>query len=268
MNSKNIEALIDLIATLRGENGCPWDRKQTPQTIMIYLVEEVYELFEAIESGSPEQICEELGDVFFQILFIAGLFKESGDFDIEDVARVITEKMIHRHPHVFGNDVVNDAEDVKKRWQKLKMKEKNHAGQNSVLDSVPSKLPALMRAYSIAERAAGTGFDWDDISGVMRQAEEEWSELKTELSVAEGKGNRDKVAMEFGDVLFTLVNVARFAKIHPETALADSTMKFEKRFKYMEKKASESGRVFPAVSRDEKESLWEQAKKELKTKEK
>ncbi|HAO19976.1 MAG TPA: nucleoside triphosphate pyrophosphohydrolase, partial [Desulfobacteraceae bacterium] len=141
MNSKNIEALIDLIATLRGENGCPWDRKQTPQTIMIYLVEEVYELFEAIESGSPEQICEELGDVFFQILFIAGLFKESGDFDIEDVARVITEKMIHRHPHVFGNDVVNDAEDVKKRWQKLKMKEKNHAGQNSVLDSVPPKLP-------------------------------------------------------------------------------------------------------------------------------
>ncbi len=264
MNFKNIKALIDLIATLRGEKGCPWDRKQTPRTMMIYLVEEVYELFEAVESGNPEEICEELGDVFFHILFIAGLFQETGAFDIEDVARVITEKMIHRHPHVFGNDVVTDADDVKKRWQKLKMKEKNHAGQSSVLDSVPARLPALMRAYRIAERAAGTGFDWEDISGVMRQAEEEWSELKTELSQAEGNGNRNKVTMEFGDVLFTLVNVARFAKIHPETALADSTMKFEKRFKYMEKKAAENSGTFAAVPRDEKESLWEQAKKELR----
>lgn len=267
MNCKNIEALTRLIATLRGKNGCPWDQKQTPRTMMIYLVEEVYELFEAVESGNTEAICEELGDVLFQILFIAGLFQETGAFDIEDAARAVTEKMIHRHPHVFGDDVVTDADDVKKRWQTLKMKEKNHRGQDSVLDSVPAKLPALMRAYRIAERAAGAGFDWEDISGVMRQAEEEWSELKTELSGTAENGNRNKVAMEFGDVLFTLVNVARFAKIHPETALADSTMKFEKRFRYMEKKASENSGTFADVPRDEKEGLWEQAKKELRIEE-
>lgn len=264
MNYKNIEALTHLIAALRGEKGCPWDRKQTPQTMMIYLAEEVYELFQAVESGNPEQICEELGDVFFHILFIARLFQESGDFDIEDVARVITEKMIHRHPHVFGNDTVSSAEEVKERWQKLKMKEKNHVGQTSVLDSVPVKVPALLRAYNISERAAGAGFDWDDISGVMSKGEEEWAELKAELSESDGKENQNKTAMELGDLLFTLVNVARFAKIHPETALTGSTLKFEKRFKYMEKKAAESGRAFPAIPRDEKESLWEQAKKELK----
>lgn len=260
MNCKNIEALIHLIAALRGEKGCPWDRKQTPGSMMIYLLEEVYELFEAVESGSHEQICEELGDVFFHILFIARLFQESGDFDIEDVARVITEKMIHRHPHVFGNDRVGSAEEVKERWQKLKMKEKNHVGQKSVLDSVPVKVPALLRAYNISERAAGAGFDWDDISGVMSKSEEEWAELKAELS----NGDRSRAAMEFGDLLFSLVNVARFAEFHPETALADSTLKFEQRFKYMEQKASESGRNIVSVPRDEKEELWEQAKKELK----
>jgi tetrapyrrole methylase family protein/MazG family protein len=256
-----INKLDELVGTLRGEKGCPWDKKQTPKSMAVYLAEEVYELMEAIESGKPEAICEELGDVLFHVFFLARLFQEKGDFDIGDVARGITEKMIHRHPHVFGNDTVSSAEEVKARWRQIKLEEKNHVRQNSLLDSVPAKMPALMRAYRISERAAGTGFDWNDISGVMQKAEEEWFELKSELAENnQPENNKERVAMEFGDVLFTLANVARFAKIHPETALTASVAKFEKRFKYMEKIAAESGRRIEAVPQEEKETLWERAK--------
>jgi len=259
MEYKNFEILNNLITTLRGENGCPWDRKQTPATMGRYMLEEVYELLEAIESGNPDEICEELGDVFFHILFIARLFQEKEIFGIEDVACKITEKMIHRHPHVFGNEKVNSADEVRVRWHKIKMKEKNTLSKKSVLDSVPAGLPALMRAYTISERAAKTGFDWDNISGVMEKTEEELAELKAELS--DEKENQKNVAMEFGDLLFSLVNLARFANIHPETALTDSIRKFEKRFKYMENIISESGRNLETVSMSEMDSLWEEAKK-------
>jgi len=262
-----IEKLGELVAELRGENGCPWDRKQTPQTMAIYLTEEVYELMEAVESGNPKAICEELGDVLFQIVFLARLFQEKGDFDIRDIAQGITEKMIHRHPHVFGNDTVNSAEEVKVRWRQIKQQETHHVQQNSVLDSVPGKMPALMRAYRISERAAGIGFEWDDISGVMQKAEEEWFELKAELAEKDRtEKNKERIAMEFGDVLFTLVNVARFAKIHPETALTAAIGKFEKRFKHMEKAAAEIGTNIEAFSQAEMEILWEKAKKELEVK--
>jgi len=259
-----IDKLSELVARLRGENGCPWDKKQTPQSMAVYLTEEVYELMEAIESGNPKAICEELGDVLFHIFFIARLFQEKEDFDIGDVARGITEKMIHRHPHVFGTDTVNSAEEVKARWRQIKLQEKNHVQQNSLLDSVPAKMPALMRAYRISERAAGAGFDWNDISGVMQKAEEEWFELKAELAEKnQTEKNKERIAMEFGDVLFTLANVARFAKIHPETALTASVAKFEKRFKYMEKSAAESETSIESLSQAEMETLWEKAKKEL-----
>ena len=260
-NYENYKALNRLIETLRGENGCPWDKKQTPGTMMLYLMEEIYELAEAIESGDPDLICEELGDVFFQILFIARLFEEAGKFNIEDVARVNTEKMIRRHPHVFGDAVVTDAEQVKDRWQKIKMKEKNNVKKNSVLDSIPVNLPALMRAYRISERAARTGFDWDDLPGVMKKVEEEWGELKAELN-KNGDGKKEDIALEFGDVMFTLVNVARFARIHPETALTNSTRKFEKRFKHMESVVSKEGKKIDEASRDEMDRLWEEAKTE------
>ncbi|OQY58654.1 MAG: nucleoside triphosphate pyrophosphohydrolase [Desulfobacteraceae bacterium 4572_88] len=258
MNYKNIEALIELVTTLRGENGCPWDQKQTPQTMMVYLLEEAYELFDAIEKGTPEEVCEELGDVFFHIFFIARLFQEAGHFDIEDVARSITRKMIHRHPHVFGDATVNSDEEIRERWHKLKKKEKPGNRKSSALDSVPGKLPALIRAYRISERAARTGFDWENISEVMQKAEEEWGELKSELAV----NHQENMAMELGDVLFTLTNVARFARIHPETALASSTQKFEKRFRHMEKTVSESGRDIDAASREEMDQLWEDAKQQ------
>ncbi|QTA87650.1 nucleoside triphosphate pyrophosphohydrolase [Desulfonema magnum] len=262
MSVKNIEALIELIATLRGENGCPWDRKQIPKTMGVYLLEETYELLEAIQSGRPDEVREELGDVFFHILFIARLYEEKGHFDIGNVTRGITDKMIHRHPHVFGNETVSSEEEIRENWRKIKKREKNHFRQTSVLDSVPVHLPALMRAYRISERAAGTGFDWEDISGVMEKVEEEWAEFKSELkqgTASETKKN--DIALELGDLLFTLVNVARFIRIHPDTALTDAIKKFETRFKYMEKTISDSGRDINTVSQNEMNELWEKAKK-------
>ena len=250
-----LEDLIKLIETLKGENGCPWDREQTPETLAVYLVEEVYELLDAIESGSPQEVCEELGDVLFQIFFMAGLYQEMKHFDIYDAARLNIEKMIRRHPHVFGNVETGNTDDIRERWHKIKMEEKNKSTAASVLDSVPAKLPALMRAYRIAERAARTGFDWDNITSVMEKVEEELSEFKSALAF-----KKDEVSMEFGDILFTLVNVARFARIHPETSLTRSIKKFEKRFKYMEETLSEKQKKIENLTRDEMKLLWEEAK--------
>jgi len=259
-----INSIIDLIEILRGENGCPWDRKQTPKTIAVYLLEEVYELVDAIESGDTSSICEELGDVLFHILFLSGLFREMGHFDIKDVVDLNIEKMTRRHPHVFGNERLDSIEEVRARWHQIKKQEKSRAKKASILDSVPAGFPALMRAYRVSERAAKTGFDWNDISGVMQKVEEEWSEFKAVLE-RENRAPTDKdlLALEFGDVLFTLVNVARFAHIHPETALRNSTKKFEKRFKYMEKMIAKSRRNIESVSQEEKDELWEEAKANL-----
>ncbi|MEA1947913.1 MAG: nucleoside triphosphate pyrophosphohydrolase [Thermodesulfobacteriota bacterium] len=259
-----INSIIDLIEILRGENGCPWDRKQTPGTIAVYLLEEVYELVDAIESKDPDGVCEELGDVLFHILFLSGLFREMGHFDIKDVIDFNVEKMTRRHPHVFGNERVDSVEEVRARWHQIKKEEKSLAKNASILDSVPVGFPALMRAYRVSERAAKTGFDWNDISGVMQKVEEEWSELKTVLK-RENRSPKDQdlLVLEFGDVLFTLVNVARFAHIHPETALRNSIKKFEKRFKYMEKLITESRRNIESVPQVEKDELWEEAKANL-----
>lgn len=260
MNRKDFNDLINLIATLRGDNGCPWDKKQTPQSMALYLMEEVHELVEAIRSGDADHVCEELGDVMFLIFFVANLFNEQGKFDIYDVLAINLEKMIGRHPHVFGSDTVENAEEVRQRWQKLKMKEKSHSSDKSLLSSVPTSLPALMRAYRISERAARIGFDWDDLNGVMQKVEEEWDEFKAEVGKAGSEGQNKNISLEFGDILFTLVNVARFAKIHPESALADSVKKFEKRFGYMENAAMEKGERIENVDREEMERLWEEAK--------
>ena len=207
------------------------------------------------------EVCGELGDVLFHIFFLVSLFREMGHFDIKDVVNLNVKKMIHRHPHVFGNDTVDSADEVKKRWYKIKMEEKGLSSETSILDSIPSNLPALMRAYRISERAARTGFDWEDMSGVLEKVEEEWSELKTVLiKQKQSQENYTRVVLEFGDVLFTLVNVARFANIHPETALRDSTKKFERRFRYMEKRISKGQKDIRSISQEEKDILWEQAK--------
>jgi tetrapyrrole methylase family protein/MazG family protein len=263
---KDLSALIRLIEQLRGENGCPWDKKQTPRTLAVYLIEEVYELVDAIASKGPEDVCEELGDVLFQILFLAHLYQKAGHFDLQEAARRNTEKMIRRHPHVFGQETAETSEDVRQRWHTIKLAEKNHNPNAGLLDSVPSGLPALIRAYRISERAARAGFDWDSISGVMEKVEEEWAEFKSEVDKIPQPGiqpdakARERLSLEFGDVLFTLVNVARFAKLHPETSLADATRKFEKRFKHMEQAVAQSGGQFEAVPYNELNNLWEKAK--------
>jgi tetrapyrrole methylase family protein/MazG family protein len=256
-----MEKLIKLIETLRGAAGCPWDRKQSPQSISVYLVEEVHELVDAIVRDDPQAICEELGDVLFHIAFIACLFNERAQFNIDDVQRVNIEKMVRRHPHVFGDASVETTEEVRQQWRKIKQQEKSVQPDASILDAIPSSLPALMRAYRVSERAAGQGFDWHDIDGVIAKAEEEWHELKAELAgLRQGRADDRRVALEFGDVLFTLVNVARFAGIHPEMALAEATRKFILRFRYMEQAIAESGRRFEAVSHEELQVLWAAAK--------
>lgn len=255
-------AVMELIATLRGENGCPWDRKQTPASLTVYLIEEAFELVQAITSDDTAAIRDEMGDVLFQILFLMRLYHEQGRFGPTDVLGRNLAKMIHRHPHVFGTDKVESAGEVKERWREIKKREKGDAA-GSLMDSVPSGLPALLRAYRISERAAGIGFDWDSLQGVMAQAEAEWREFNDELAPPEGAAvpSKDKMTEEFGDVLFTLVNVARLAGIHPETALSRATEKFVHRFKRMEVMAADQGRALESVSREEMEEFWRSAKK-------
>ncbi len=253
----SIDKLLRLIETLRGENGCPWDRQQTPRSISVYLTEELYELIDAIETGDTERVCEELGDVLFHIFFIARIYEESGRFDIGRVASVNVAKMIRRHPHVFGGDQVADTGQIRRRWHEIKKAEKKQNPDESILDSVPVQLPALMRAYRLSERAASIGFDWEDIDGVMEKVKEEW----TELQLAAAEKDRNQVADEFGDLLFTLVNLARFARIHPETALTTAIRKFEARFRRMEKTAATQGRDVSSMSQADLDAIWDHIKR-------
>jgi len=252
-----LDELIRLVKTLRGKHGCPWDKKQTPRDVSVYLIEEVFELADAIEAGHPEQIREELGDVLFHIVFIAGMFQERGEFDLSDVAQTITEKMIRRHPHVFGEENVNSSEEVVENWHKIKLSEKKSTLKTSSLDSVPVQLPALIRAYRISDRAAKSGFDWAKVDKALENVEQELGGLKTILE----KQNNAHLSQKFGDFLFILINIARLAKVHPETALAGSNKRFELRFRKMEDLVAESERDFENISGREKALIWEKVKK-------
>ena len=258
--SASIDRLVALIERLRGEGGCPWDQKQTPTTMTRYLIEEAYELVDAILAGNPEAVCEEAGDVLFQLLFVLHLFGEAGHFSVQDVIDKNLAKMVRRHPHVFGDTTAKTADKVSENWDRIKRGEKGHQQDDTILGSIPKSLPALLRAAIVSERAAKTGFDWDDLAGVMTQAMDEWQEFSAELHADDGGAKGDKAAMEFGDVLFTMVNVARFAGIHPETALIRSIQKFEKRFNYLEKQAREAGRPVENLTFSEMHSLWDEAK--------
>jgi tetrapyrrole methylase family protein/MazG family protein len=261
-SSPPFKKIIDLIETLRGENGCPWDQKQTPLSMARYLVEETFELMDAIHSDNVENICEELGDVLFLVLFIAVQFQSSSLFNIQTLTQRNLDKMTRRHPHVFGEGTAHTPEQVRDRWHEIKRQEKSHQQDHTILGTVPKSLPALMRAHRISERAARSGFDWDDINGVMKKAQEEWGELKQELkNDQKDTSNREALELEIGDVLFTLVNVARLAGIHPETALASSTRKFESRFNTMEKLAKERQTLFEKLSYNDKHHLWDEVKR-------
>jgi len=226
--------LIALVESLRGEPGCPWDKKQTPRTMLIYLIEEMFELADAIESDSVEDVREELGDVLFHIVFITRLFQETGDFSVYDVARDITEKMIRRHPHVFGTARVDSTDEIRQNWYQIKKNEKKQSKNESVLDSVPIKLPALMRAYRIGERTAQYGFDGEDRESLLDKLNSEFDQLKHSIK----NSKSDRISYNFGILLFSLVNLARLLKIHPETALSGAVKTFENRFRQMEKEVS------------------------------
>jgi tetrapyrrole methylase family protein/MazG family protein len=220
----------------------------------------MFELVEAIEADDTHDIADELGDVLFQIFFIAALYQASGRFSLETVLERNLQKMIRRHPHVFGSEEAQDPSEVRERWRQIKKQERGE-GQHSILDSVPSGLPALMRAFRISERAAGIGFEWDDLDGVMAQVESEWAEFRAEMTPPESvDSNRCNMVMEFGDLLFSMVNVARLAKIHPETALSRSTRKFMLRFKQMESMARDKDQALEDLPREEMENLWQVAK--------
>lgn len=260
----SMEDILALIRRLRAPEGCPWDRKQTPQTLANYLIEEVHELAEAITSGKPEAVCEELGDVVFQVLFLVELYREKGTFDLAAIVNRNLEKMVRRHPHVFESRQALSTNEIRANWHAIKKKERGGPAESrSLLDSVPNNLPALMRAYRISARAARAGFDWSDMDDVMAKVEEEWREFKEAQHEARGEEGQQAAAMEFGDILFTLTNVARFARFHPESALAAAVKKFERRFRYMEQLFRSRGRDIEEVARSELESAWEDAKQNL-----
>ena len=230
-----IKALIALVESLRGEPGCPWDKKQTPKSMLIYLIEEMYELADAIASNRADEVREELGDVLFHIVFITRLFDEKGHFSIYDVARDITEKMVRRHPHVFGTARADNTDQIRQNWYQIKQSEKKQSGKESVLDSVPINLPALMRAYRIGERTARSGFEWEDLESLLDKLNSDFDQLKNSIA----SDQPDRISNDFGKLLFSLVNLARLSKVHPESALSGAVKAFEERFRKMEKEVSE-----------------------------
>ena len=248
-------ALKALVERLRSKNGCPWDQKQTPEDTKNYLIEEMYELFEAIDENDSDHICEELGDVLMLIMSLARMYEEQGAFGIDQVATYCREKMIRRHPHVYGDARAKDAEAVLNRWHKIKNKE-NMAQNKSFLDSVPSKMPALHRAFQLAERAARVGFDWLDRKLVEKKMDEEYHEFKEALQA----DRNEDIQSEMGDLMFSIINIARWCKIHPEAALNDCNEKFIQRFKYIEDQLKSRGKSLEAASLDEMDELWNAAK--------
>ncbi len=249
-----IKKLEDVISALRGENGCPWDKKQTPQTLKNYLLEEVYELIEAIEEDDEEALKEELGDVLFMLVFLAHIYRQRGKFSLQDVIDQEVAKMVGRHPHVFGEFRPKSIEEIHARWEEIKGKEKPK--RRSLLDGIPKTLPALMLAYKVGKKAAKVGFDWKRPEDVFEKLEEETEEFKQSLK----QQNAEKIKEELGDILFCWVNVARLLKIQPEDALRQTVKKFKKRFQFIENELKKRQRDIKEASLEEMDALWEVAK--------
>ena len=246
-----IDRLLTIMNELREQ--CPWDRKQTLQSLRHLTIEETYELGNAILDNDLEEVKKELGDLLLHIVFYAKIGSETGDFDITDVANEICEKLISRHPHIYGDVEVADEEDVKRNWENLKLKE----GKKSVLEGVPRSLPALVKASRIQDKVAGVGFDWEEPQQVFEKLQEELGELQEEVNAQ----NPEKIEAEFGDVLFSMINYARFLKVDPESALERTNKKFIKRFQYLEAKAKENNKDLRDMTLREMDVFWEAAKK-------
>jgi mazG family protein len=250
---KRLEAfqrLLNIMDDLRAQ--CPWDKKQTMQSLRHLTIEETYELGDAILDNDLQEVKKELGDLLLHIVFYAKIGSETGDFDIADVANGVCDKLIIRHPHIYGDVKVDNEEDVKRNWEKIKLKE----GNKSVLGGVPKSLPALVKASRIQDKAAGVGFDWDDIDDVFAKVKEEIEELHAEVKAQK----HTAIEAEFGDVLFSLINYARFLKVNPEDALERTNKKFIARFQYLERKATESGKSLRDMTLAEMETYWQEAK--------
>lgn len=265
MNSKyaDIEKLEKLVERLRGENGCPWDKEQTRETLKPMLIEESYEVLDALDSGDPVELKEELGDLLFQVVFHAQISKERGEFSLSDVIDRSHEKMVRRHPHIFGGADLKTSEDVLKNWEDIKAAEKGIPSSlrpdsaRSLLDGIPSKLPAMFRAYQMTSKASRVGFDWTKLEDIFQKLQEETRELLE----AQQKQDSGRIADEVGDLLFVAVNVARFLGIDPETALGRSNRKFHRRFRHVESSIKQQGRELKNASLAEMDALWEEAKK-------
>lgn len=255
MNSREtqlqaFDRLLTIMDELRAQ--CPWDKKQTMETLRHLTIEETYELGDAILDNDLQEVRNELGDVLLHIIFYAKIGSETKDFDIADVCNGISEKLISRHPHIYGDVKVEDEEEVKRNWEMLKLKE----GKTSVLEGVPKSLPALVKASRIQDKVAGVGFDWEEPKQVFEKLQEELEELQHEIT----EQNQDKIEAEFGDVLFSMINYARFLKVNPENALERTNKKFIKRFQYLESKSKELGKSLKEMTLTEMDVFWEEAK--------
>ena len=263
------EKLVAVQARLRAPNGCPWDREQTHQSLRTYLIEEAYEVVEALESGNDAKFAEEMGDLLLQIVFHSQIAREEGRFTVAEVIREIHDKMVRRHPHVFGKTRAKDSAEVLRNWEQIKAEERRTAGkkgnstggeevagETSVLDGVSHALPATLEGFQLTRKASRIGFDWEEAGGVFEKLREETEELKK----AWGGQDQPKMEEELGDLLFAAVNLSRFLKIDPEIALKKANAKFSKRFRSMEALARKNGRQFKDVSREEMEAFWETVK--------
>jgi len=246
------DRLLTIMDELREQ--CPWDKKQTLQTLRHLTIEETYELGDAILDNDLQEVKKELGDLLLHIVFYAKIGSETNDFDIADVLNTVCEKLIHRHPHIYSDVKVKDEEEVKRNWEKLKLKE----GNKSVLEGVPKSLPALVKASRIQEKVAGVGFDWEEPNQVWEKVEEELEEFQEEVK----EGNQDEMEAEFGDVLFSLINYAKHLNINAENALERTNKKFISRFQYLEGKAKELGKELSDMTLKEMDVFWEEAKKQ------
>lgn len=257
-----VQRLIEIMRILRGPTGCPWDHKQTLVTLKDHLIEESHEVLDAIDSGDRAKLCDELGDLLLQVVFQAQVCTEEGAFTFDDVAKTIGDKLVRRHPHVFGNVKADTAEEVLKNWEAIKKTERGEETPRATLAGVPRSLPALHRAHLVQKRAARVGFDWDNIEGAVAKLEEELGEIREALAA----GNEEEARAEVGDLLFAAVNVSRFLKKNPEELLEQTTRKFIRRFDELEKRVRDRGQSTADLSLAALDAVWDEVKAEERPK--
>jgi tetrapyrrole methylase family protein/MazG family protein len=258
MHKELFDQLVQVFAALRSENGCPWDREQTHESIKPDLIEETYEVIEAIDAGDATKLREEIGDLLANVMLHAQIARDEGEFDISDVIKTLTEKLIRRHPHVFGDQEANNADQVVKNWEQIKRSESGYEDRKSALDGVPDHLPNLQRAQKLQRKAARVGFDWNNVSDVLPKIDEEIAELKENIQ----DGNREEIELEIGDLLFSIVNLCRFLDVQAEEALRKASRKFVSRFKAMEKELERRGDSFKDYDLAGLDEIWDKAKED------